>query len=96
MNNCVHILTDAFALASAALDNGSIEPPRDAVASNPLFNLWVIEGNGVRTLVRENVSAQLSNALVSSANYGAKVQGLARSYEAVQVESINSGRKPAN
>ena len=89
MNNYVHMLTDAFALASAASDKGSSEPPHDAVAKNALFNVWVIDGSGVRTLVRENVPAQLSKALVSSANHGARVQGLARSYTAVQVEPIN-------
>jgi hypothetical protein len=89
MNNLIHSLTDAFALASAALDKGQNGLPNNAAADNALFNVFVIDENGVRTLVRENITAQLSGALVSSANHGAKVQGLARTYEAEQLEAIN-------
>lgn len=89
MNKLVHALTDAFALASVVMDKSQDGLPHNAAADNALFNVFVIDENGARTLVRENIDAQLSDALVSSANHGAKVQGLARTYEAMQVEAIN-------
>lgn len=90
MSGTVHALMDAFALASAALDeSGSVLLHDAASTDDTLFNVFVIEETGVRTLVRENLTACLSGALVSSANHGAKVQGLARTYQAVPVEAIN-------
>lgn len=89
MHNLTHSLTDAFALASASLDKGCIDLPHSAVADNALFNVWVIEENGARTLVRENVTGQLASALVISANHGANTRGLAHTYEAVQVEALS-------
>ena len=83
MNNCIHTLTDAFALTSSVLGKGNIDPQQNTVADNVHFNIWVIEQNGCRTLVRENVAPQLSAALVSSANHGARVQGHSHTYEAV-------------
>lgn len=89
MNSVIHSLTDAFALASTAMDKGQIDSPHNSAADNALFNVFVTDEKGVRTLVRENLPTQLTGALVSSANHGAKVQGIARTYEAVRVDAIN-------
>ncbi len=89
MNNFIYALSDAFALASASLDKNYIDQRHSAVADDALFNIWVIEENGARTLVRENVAGQLASALVGSANYGASTRGLAHIYEAIQVVAFN-------
>lgn len=85
MSNLAFSLMDAFALASVALDKPLNSLPLHAVADGDKFNIYVTDGNNVRTLVRENLSSTLSDALVSSANHGAKVQGLIHVYEALPV-----------
>lgn len=54
-----------------------------------MFNIWLIEETGERTLVRENVNAELARALVDSGNHGAKIRGLAHSYESVPVPTAS-------
>lgn len=86
MSNLIYSLTDAFALACSALEKGQIESELyRAPADDTLYNVWVTDKCTVRTLVRENVSADLSRAIVSAANNGAKIQGSSHTYEAVPV-----------
>lgn len=89
VGNSIHSLTDAFALASVALGKDPTDSPLKATVERALFDVYVTDESGVRTLVREKVSGELSDALVSAANHGAKVEGIARIYEAVQVDVIN-------
>ena len=58
-----------------------------------MFNIWVVEETGERVLVRENVNAELARALVHSGNHGAKVRGLAHSYESVPVVTAHLDRE---
>lgn len=85
MSNLAFSLMDAFALACVALDKRQNDAPLVAAADTANFNIFVTDENGIRTLVRENLSATLSSALVHSANDGAKIQGLRRTYEIVPV-----------
>jgi hypothetical protein len=71
-SNLVHSLTDAFALAAAALGNSNLIVTGSALEDNALFNIFVTE-KGVRSLVRNNIPGHLASALVSSANHGATV-----------------------
>lgn len=88
MNNSIYTLMDALAIASVAMDKkGKSELQECWAADGGLFNISVIAENGDRTLVRKNLTAQLSSALTSSANHGARVRGLAHTYEAVPVEA---------
>lgn len=87
MQNNIHNLMDVVALASAALFNAHSESVNTAGDEEMLFNIWITEENGNQTLVRENVHAQLSAALVSAANHGATIRGLGHRYEAVPVTS---------
>ncbi|MBY0241068.1 MAG: hypothetical protein K2X55_17315 [Burkholderiaceae bacterium] len=88
MNDSIYTLMDALAIASVSMDKeGKSEPQNCWVADGGLFNIWVIAENGDRTLVRKNLTALLSSALTSSANHGARVRGLAHTYEAVPVEA---------
>lgn len=82
--NLVHALTDAFALATAALGNKNPVIPKGASEDSALFNIFVTE-NGVRSLVRNKIPCHLADALVSSANQGASLVSSGRVYEVEQV-----------
>lgn len=83
-SNVVHSLTDAFALAAAALGNPNPVMPGGFLEDNALFNVFVTE-KGVRSLVRNNIPGHLAEALVSSANHGASLLSSGRLYEVEQV-----------
>ncbi len=49
-----------------------------------MFEIWCIEANGERALVRNDVADKmLARALISHANHGAAVRGEAHRYQAV-------------
>lgn len=59
-----------------------------------MFNIFLIEETGDRVLVRENINAELTRALVNEGNNGAKVRGLTHSYESVSVVAATWPQSP--
>lgn len=47
-----------------------------------MYDIYLIEADGKRVLVRENVALTLARAIVNIANHGASVRGEAHSYVA--------------
>lgn len=84
MNTVIHLLTDTLALASASIETNRINSV--ATTDKALFNVWVTDEFGNRTIARKNVSASLAKALESSANHGARIRGQLHIYDMKPVE----------
>jgi hypothetical protein len=84
MNTVIHLLTDTLALASSSLETGQINGA--AKSDKALFNVWVTDEFGNRSIARKNVSASLAKALESSANHGARIRGLSHFYDVKPAE----------
>ncbi|VVE75862.1 hypothetical protein PCA31118_05079 [Pandoraea captiosa] len=55
-----------------------------------MYEIWVVENDGRRVLVRDDVvDSKHADALVKVANHGAELRGEGHRYEAVRVQNSN-------